>query len=205
MNPGVSHDSAKPTIRLFALLFAIGSTYLASLGYFLARGTNFVDAEKVASATRFAQSTQLSLPTTLTFTETSGWSKSLSTGWSQPENWGVWSSRSTAAIVLPAIRDTSLTSACFSVRVGTMSKTPRWPMLVTINGHQLAPETVFQGEGPYVVHGSVPIQPDSLIYIQLAGPNPKIPNLISRHTTDPRDLAFQLMGIAVSAQCGPAM
>ena len=204
MNSDVPHNTGRPTIGLFALLFAIGSTYLASLGYFLARDTNFVDAEKVTSATRFAQSTQLSLPATLAFTETSGWSKALSTGWNTPESWGVWSSRSTATIVLPAIRDRSLASACFSVRVGTMSKTPRWPMLVTINGHPLAPETVFQGEGPYVVRGSLPIRPGSLIYVQLAGPDPKIPNLVSRHTSDPRDLAFRLMGIAVSAQCGPA-
>lgn len=201
MNSSAPRNPAKPTIALFALLFAIGSTYLASLAYFLAKDTNFIDTEKAASATRFAQSTHLSLPASLSFTTTSGWSRALSTGWNKPESWGVWSNRSTAIIVLPAIQDTSLASACFFVEVDTTSKIPRWPMLVTVDGHPLAPAKIFQGDGPYEIRGSAPVQPGHVIHLQLSGPKPIIPNLLSHHVRDARDLAFRLMGIAVTARC----
>lgn len=193
--------ATRPTIGLFTLLFAIGSTYLASLGYFLVKGDNFVDTEKTATATHFALSTQLALPSSLSFTTSSSASRTLATGWHQPETWGVWSSRANATILLPPIKDTSIKSACFIFQVGAMPQTKTWSMLVTVNAHPLTPEAIFHGTGPYYVQGNVPIQPNVPIHVQLAGPAPKIPNLMSRHTTDARDLAFRLLSISVTPQC----
>lgn len=191
--------STRPTSGLFALLFAIGSTYLASLGYFLAKDNNFIDMEKTATATHFALSTQLVLPSSLSFAKSSLWSETLATGWNQPESWGVWSSRANATIVLPPVKNAS--SACFTFQVGAMPQIKSWSMLVTVNGYSLAPETVFRDGGPYYVQGNVPIQSNDPIHVELAGPAPKIPNLMSRHTTDPRDLAFSLLSISVTPRC----
>lgn len=190
------------TIGLFAGLFALGSLYLASLGYFLAHGKNFVDQEKFAAATRFAQSTRLALPATLHFGRQSAWSHSLSTGWNFPESWGVWSDRREADIVLPAIRNAPGAPVCFSIRLGAMKSTRHWPMTVTVNGHTLAARQDFTGTGPFIVQGTAKVPRGSLIHLQFLGPEPEIPNLVSRHSSDPRSLGFSLFQVSLAARCG---
>lgn len=189
------------TVALFAALFALGSIYLASLAWFLVHGRNFVDAEQAAAATRFAESTRLALPATLTFERNSEWSKALSTGWHRPESGGVWSSRADATIVLPALADPAPATACFAIHVGTMSDLARWPMLITIDGQPLAPKAFFSGKGSQIVRGNAHLPPGALIQVRFTGPGPRIPNLIWRHTTDPRGLAYWLLGMTITRQC----
>lgn len=193
--------NGRPTIALFVLMVAIGSLYLASLGWFIAKGHNFIDVEKTAAASRFAQSTKLALPVRLTFSKQSKWSQALATGWNQPESWGVWSSQSVATVILPAIANAPDGPVCVRVRVGTMSKIHHWSMLITVNGTPLAPTRHFSNVGPFDVEGSVPIPAGSLVHIRLIGPKPKVPMLVTRHSSDARYLAYSLFGITFAKKC----
>lgn len=193
--------NGRPTIALFVLMVAIGSLYLASLGWFIAKGHNFIDVEKTAAASRFAQSTKLALPARLTFSKQSKWSQALATGWNQPENWGVWSSRSVATVILPAIANAPDGPVCVSVRVGTMSKIHRWSLSITVNGTTLAPIHHFSGTGPFDIEGAVPVAAGDLIRLRFTGPEPRIPDLLSHHSSDSRSLGFSLFGIAVTPHC----
>lgn len=201
MNVTAIPVKVKPTVVLFALLFAIGSVYLASLAWFLAKGRNFIDAEKTAAATRFAQSTALVLPADLTFGKQSRWSQTLTVGWNRPENWGVWSDSATAELVLPAIANAPVTPVCFRVRIGTYYKIRHWSMTIDVNGRALAPTRQFSGQGPVDIEGAVPVATGSLIHLQLAGPEPKIPMLVTRHGRDPRSLGYSLLGITITPRC----
>lgn len=200
MNAVPTPERSARTVILFVILFAIGSIYLASLAYFLMHGTNFINKEKITAAILFSKSQTLTLPATLNFTKQSKWSRSLAIGWNFPENWGVWSSSSYATIILPAIQNEQR-SICVAARVGTMSETQHWPMTVTVNGHVLEHRQQFSGTGPFVIRGIVPASARKLIYLTFAGPNPKIPNVVSQHTTDARSLGFSLFQISIASQC----
>lgn len=201
MNATAIPVKVKPTVVLFVLLFAIGSVYLASLAWFLAKGRNFIDAEKTAAATRFAQSTALVLPADLTFGKQSKWSQTLTVGWNRPESWGAWSNSAKAELVLPPIANALATPVCFTVRVGTYYKIRHWSMTVTVNGRSLAPASHFSGHGPFDIMGAVPVTAGSLIHLRLAGPKPKIPILVTRHGRDPRSLGYSLLGITITESC----
>lgn len=194
-------DLTKRTPGLFALLFAIGLIYLGSLAYFLHDGVNFVDAEKVSLATQFAQAGHLTLPERLTFDSKSEWSKALAVGWNRPESWGVWSSKADASIILPAITDAPSTPVCFTFAVRGMEKMHNWPLAIAINGRPFGPQHIFTDGDPHTIQGNIPISKSSLLHIEFVGPEPKIPNLLSKHTNDPRDLGFSLLWMSLTAQC----
>lgn len=201
MNASAAVPGSRPTIALFVLLFAIGSVYLASLVWFIAKGSNFIDVQKTAAATRFARSTQLTLPAKLTFSAQSRWSKALATGWNQPEGWGVFSDNADADVVLPAIAGAPSGRVCFRVRVGAYFKIRQWPMTITVNGHALTPTRHFSGKGPFVIQGAVPVAAGQSLHVRMVGPNPKVPNLVTNHSSDPRRLAYSLLGITISPTC----
>lgn len=201
MSTDIKHTASPLTIGLFILLFAIGSTYLVSLGYFVAKDKNFTDVQKTQKAINFARTQRLALPSQLSFTKSSTWSGALATGWNQPETWGVWSNRADATIVLPSFKNKSNKQACFTFSVGAMSHIGPWPMLIAVNGHPLTREMTLHGAGPYSIQGMVPIGSGDLVRVELSGPAPRIPNLMSRHTTDARELAFRLLGITVTPKC----
>lgn len=203
MTPANATQRTRPTVALFILLFLIGCTYLGSLGYFLAKDQNFVHVQKIARATAFARSTQLSLPATLTFDVSSKWHHALSIGWNFPNSGAIWAANAHAQLVLPALADPPSSGVCITVDLDTMAAFHHWPMLITVNGQALVPRRVFTGPGPIQIQGTVPIAAGSLVQVDFGGPRPKVPNLISDQTRDSRYLAYRLREMKLTAKCAP--
>jgi hypothetical protein len=189
------------TTDTFLVLVLVGLAYMASIGYFLAEGDNFVFRQMTASATRFATSTTLTIPATLTFTPESEWSKALATGWNRPILKPLWSNHRDATIVLPAIANLATNTVCITATMTTMRRNRHWPMLVTVNGHALEPRQVFASAELATVRGTVPVSDGALLRVRFAGPATKIPQLATRHSSDPRRLGFELVNMTITAQC----
>lgn len=189
------------TTGTFLVLLLVGLAYVASLGYFLAKGDNFAFRQMTAAATRFAKSTTLTLPAKLTFAPQSEWSKALATGWNRPVLAPLWSNHRDATIVLPAIANLATDTVCVSATVTTMKKNDHWPMLITVNGHALAPRQVFAGAELATIRGTVPVSNGALLQVRFAGPAPRVPQLITHNSDDPRNLGFELVDMTLTAQC----
>lgn len=191
-------------IGTFIVLVLIGLGYLASLGYFMAKGSNFAFRQMTAAATRFAKSTTLTLPTEISFTGPSPWLPALATGWNRPSTVPLWSSHRNATMVLPALADHAVDTICMSATVASMGQNHHWPMLVTVNGQPLAPRETFAGAVPATIRGTVHVEPGALLQVQFAGPKPLIPQLITRHSGDARRLGFELLKMTITARCDAA-
>lgn len=204
MNISARQPRAFANVGIFVVLLLIGLAYVVSLGYFLAKGDNFVFRQMTASATRFAKSTTLPLPTTISFSGPSRWLPALATGWNRPFAVPLWSSHRDATMVLPALADHTTDSVCMSVTVAPMGQNRHWPMLVTVNGQPLAPRQTFAGAVPATIRGTVHVAPGTLLQVRFAGPKPLIPQLITRHSGDARRLGFELLKMTVTARCDSA-
>ena len=194
----------KPTrasISLFALLFAIGTCYLASLAYFLRHSTNFVERSGIEAATQAVSRMHSALPVTYTFDAKSPWTKSLAYGWNAPETWGVWASNTTAAVVLPPVPGVRTVPVCIGLRFGNVWSKRRLPLSIAVDGQPLGSPKVYSGQGPFEARGMVPVEAGQPVVIRFHGPAPVIPRAISRTNLDGRLLSFSLLGITIEPRC----